>query len=138
MTLDTFDEPSVCVHRLDGSITKFAKHASGLYVYDSAIRTKRQTIESVNVYTMVSTVAEQTKLFSRQQVATADLARELYRKIGRPGEAEFYSILTKNLICNCPVTPDDARRASHIYGPNVAATQGQDNAVRSATLRPHF
>ncbi len=138
VTLDTSDEPSICVHRLDGSIMKFAEHASGLCVYDSSTRPKRQTRASVNAYTMVSTVAEQKKLFSRQQVAAADLARDLYRKIGRPGEAEFYLILTKNLIRNCPVTPDDARRVSHIYGPDVAALKGKTVRSEAAPRAPTF
>ena len=139
VTLDTSDDPSICVHRLDGSIMKFAEHASGLYVYDSSTRTKRQTSESVNAYTMVSTIlAEQKKLFSRRQVAAADLARDLYRKIGRPGEAEFYSILTKNLIRNCPVTPNDARRALHIYGPDVAALKGKAVRSEAAPRAPTF
>jgi hypothetical protein len=130
VTLDTSDKPTICVHRLGGSIMKFVEHASGLYVYDSAVR-KRSNSENVNAYTMVSTVADQKQMFSRRQIEAADTARELYQKLGRPDEVEFYSILTKNLIRNCPVTPDNARRASHIYGPDVAALKGK--MIRSIT-----
>jgi hypothetical protein len=44
----------------------------------------------------------------------------LYKKIGRPSKQELSKILNNNLIRNCPVTPDDAKRALAIYGPDVA------------------
>ena len=117
----------------------FIEHASGLYIYDSTPQHKcQQTSKSITPYTMVSTVAAQKKLFSRRQIEAADLARELYRKLGRPGEAEFYSILTKNLIRNCPVTPDDARRATHIYGPDIAALKGKTVRSTAAPRAPTF
>ena len=139
VTLDTSAEPALCVHRINGSIMKFVEHASGLYVYDSTIRNRDTTSsECVNAYTMVSTVATQKRLFSTRQIAAADTARALYRKLGRPGEAEFYSILTKNLIRNCPVTPDDARRATHIYGPDVATLKGKMTRTAAAPRAPTF
>ncbi len=36
VTMDSSNEPALWVHRLDGSVMKFAEHDSGLYVYDSA------------------------------------------------------------------------------------------------------
>jgi hypothetical protein len=33
VTMDTSHEPALFVHRLDGSVMKFAEHASGLYIY---------------------------------------------------------------------------------------------------------
>ncbi len=139
VTLDTSEEPSICVHRIDGSIMKFTEHGSGLYVYDSAARKHPTTTsERVNAYTMISTVAAQELFFSKRQVTAADTARELYRKLGQPGEAEFYSILTKNLIRNCPVTPDDVRRATHIYGPDVATLKGKTTRKAAAPRAPTF
>jgi hypothetical protein len=46
----------------------------------------------------------------------------LYKKIGRPSKQEFSKILNNNLIRNCPVTPEDAKGALIIYGPDVLAT----------------
>jgi hypothetical protein len=135
VTLDTSTEPALCVHRFDGTIMKFIEHASGLYVYDAS---NCFTNDSVTAYTLLSTVADQKKLFSRRQIDAADLARDLYRKLGRPSEAEFYSILTRNLIRNCPVTPDDARRAVHIYGPDVAVLKGKMTRSSAAPRAPTF
>ena len=136
VTLDTSAEPALCVHRRNGSIMKFVEHASGLYVFDTA--TCNVSSDLVASYTMVSTVAEQKKMFSARDIAAADSARELYRKLGRPSDAEFYSILTKNFIRNCPVTPDDARRASHIYGPDVASLKGKMTRSAAAPRTPTF
>lgn len=133
VTLDTSDEPALCVHRSDGTVMKFAEHASGLYVYDAS-----KLSDPITAYTLISTVADQKKLFSRRQIDAADLARDLYRKLGRPSEAEFYSILTRNLIRNCPVTPDDARRAVHIYGPDVAVLKGKMTRSAAAPRAPTF
>ena len=78
-------------------------------------------------------------MFSRRQVEAADTACDLYQKIGRPDEAEFYFILTTNLIRkNCPVTPHDARRASHKYGPDVAALKGKMHSTTAAPRAPTF
>ena len=66
---------------------------------------------STTAYTMVSTVAEHKRMFSWRQLKAADTARALYCKLGRPSEAEFQSILQRNLNHSCPVTPDDAKRA---------------------------
>jgi hypothetical protein len=87
---------------------------------------------------MVSTVAEQKKLFSRRQIADTDAARALYRKIGHPDEAEFLSILQRNLIRNCPVTPDNARRALLIYGPDIAVLKGKMTRTAAAPRAPTF
>ena len=98
VTMDT-----MCVHRLDGSIMKFVEHASGLYVFAP------NNNDPVTAYTLVSTVAENKKLFTAREIKDADAARALYRKLGRPSEAEFQSVLRGNFVINCPVTPDDAR-----------------------------
>jgi hypothetical protein len=131
--MDSSKDPALCVHRLDGSIMRFAEHPSGLYVYNT-----NENSESVGDYTMVSTVAAQKKLFSLREVRAADDARELYRKIGRPSEATFQRILQQNLIRNCPVTPDDARRAVLIYGPDIAAIKGKTTRTHAAPRAPTF
>jgi hypothetical protein len=119
VTMDSSREPALHVHRLDGTVMKFIEHASGLYVYAPPVSPSRTT-----AYTMLSTVAEQKKFFSRRKVQAADDAKTLYRKIGRPDEAKFQSILSQNLIRNCPITPRDAKRALLIYGPDIAVLKG--------------
>lgn len=82
----------------------------------------------------LQTVDDQKKKFTKRKVAAADAARALYRRIARPDEDEFESILRDNLIRNCPITVDDANRALLIYGPDVPALKGTTH--RSAAA-PH-
>jgi hypothetical protein len=110
VTMDSSSEPSLKVHQLDGSVMKFIEHDSGLYIYDSNV-----TNDPVAGHSLLSTVVEQKKMFSRGEIKDADTARDLYHKIGRPDEAEFQTILRRNLIRICPVTPADAKRALIIY-----------------------
>jgi len=121
VTMDTSIEPTLCVHRLDGTTMKFEEQESGLYVF------KPNSNASINIYphcTLVTTIEDNKKMFTRRQVYNADLARELYRKIGRPGEDAFENILRNNRIHNCPITVDDARRAVIIYGPDIPKLKG--------------
>ena len=87
---------------------------------------------------MVSTVAEQKKLFIPRQVRNADAARDLYRLLGRPSEADFQRILKNNLLHNCPVTPTDAVRALTIYGPDIPFLKGTTTHRPAAPHVPQF
>lgn len=134
-TMDSSSDPAMHVHRLDGSVMSFTEHPSGLYVcspYDS------NTI--VTAYTMVSTVAQQKKMFSRREVQAADNACDLYRRIARPSNAEFQRILRQSLIGkNCPVTPDDdTKQALIIYGPDIASLKGKTTNSQAALHAPTF
>jgi hypothetical protein len=133
VTMDTSTEPAIVVHRVDGTVMKFVEHPSGLYIYK-----RNPTNASATGYSFVSTVAAQKAMFSRREIKAADVARELYRKIGRPAETEFQRILKQHLIMNCPVTPEDATRAQLIYGPDIAVIKGKTTrsaaAPRAATF----
>jgi hypothetical protein len=134
--MDTSAEAAMFVHRSDGSLMKFVEHPSGLYVFKGS--PTNSTSKLGHAYTLLSTVAEHKRMFSRRQVAAADTARALYRKIGRPAESEFVSILERNLIRNCPVTPDDAKRALLIYGPDIAVLKGKMTRSAAAPRAPTF
>ena len=112
----------------------FKEHPSGLYVFDAGNKENNDAA----MYTMVSTVATQKEMFSTRGIKAADAARDLYRKIGRPDEAFFQTILRRGYIRNCPVTPDDARRALIIYGPDVACLKGKTTRSSAAPRVPTF
>jgi hypothetical protein len=120
VTMDTAIEASLCVHKVDGTIMKFTEYVTGLYYFDAANQPTTNT-----GYTFVTTVAGNKKRFHRREIEGADRARELYGKIGRPSYQHFEHILKHNLIRNCPVTVDDAKRAQIIYGPDIAALKGK-------------
>jgi len=104
---------------------KFIECRLGLYYHDAAAAVQPNSNANVIDYSFVSTVTNNKAQFPRREIEGADKARALYRKIGRPFQQQFEQILAKNLIRNCPVTVDDAKRALLIYGPNVAALKGK-------------
>ena len=126
ITMDTDKEPCINVHRKDGTIMKFQQYGSGLYYYDASVNKRtNNTNEDVSTYCFVETVANNKKLFTRRELESAEQARQLYIKLGRPGQQLFESILSKNLIRNCPVTAEDAKRAAFIYGPELYSLKGK-------------
>ena len=131
--MDATADKAMCVHRSDGSIMKFSEHPSGLYVF-----APNGCSNKVNTCTMLSTGAEQKKMFSKREIQAADTARALYRKLGRRAEADFPSMLRGNLIRNCPVTADDAQRALTIYGPDVATLKGKMTHDGASVRTPTF
>lgn len=134
VTMDTAHESAMLVHRIDGSVMRFTEHQCGLFVYDSSNHSSRD----VSAYSLVSTVSQQKKLFTRRDVMNADTARQLYRMLGRPSEAEYQRILANGGIRNCPVTPLDAQRALLIYGPDIATLKGKTTRTGAAPRMPMF
>jgi hypothetical protein len=132
VTMDSASEPAILIHRTNGTVMKFKEHINGLYFFDTleAIATESNDTattdanHSTGVFTLVNTVDSNKSLFVSREIEAADKARELYRKLGRPSQATFESIIAKNLITNCPITVDDIKRVALIYGP--CRHQGQD------------
>jgi hypothetical protein len=126
ITMDTSVEAAMNVHRKDGTIMKFREYTSGLYYYDAREHRAASNPSSTSQdYICLNTVAGNKASLTRLEIEGADKARTLYRKIGHPAEQEYNEILDNNSIRNCPVTSDDARRALHIYGPELTAIKGK-------------
>lgn len=87
---------------------------------DNAVR-----IPVLAAYSYLQTVSQNRAYFTRREVQGADAARKLYRQIGRPSQARFLSYIQQGLVRNSPVTLDDAHRAQHIYGPDIAYLKGK-------------
>ena len=133
VTMDMDTDLSMTIHRLDGTHMKFREHACGLYVFSPSA-----SADAASDYTMLSTVADQKKLFTARDVSKADDARRLYRLLGRPSEAEFLKLLATHSLLNCTVTVADAKRATLIYGPDVAAIKGKTTRTAEAPRVPCF
>jgi hypothetical protein len=98
---------------------KFSEHQDGLYYYETSV----QPLVDTGVRSFVNTVTDNKALFVSREIDAADKARELYRKLGRPSQQQLEDILSKNVILNCPVTVDNAKRAMLIYGPDLATVR---------------
>jgi hypothetical protein len=127
ITMDTSVEPAMTVHRHNGSHMKVTKYKTGLYYYDTADPEQHPNPTSFDIkdYLFLNTVAGNRRAYTWHEIEGADRAREVYKKIGRPSEQEFANILQHNMIQNCPMTPDDAKRALNIYGPDVTTLKGK-------------
>jgi hypothetical protein len=130
--MDSAEDPALHVHLSDGSgYIRFKEHDSGLYLHDTTEGTTAYDSapsndnEEVVGYSYLETVADNKKAFTKRQINAADKARELYRKLGRPGAALFLDII-RNI--NCPTTVDDVTRAERIYGKDVAFLKGKSTA----------
>jgi hypothetical protein len=116
VTMDTKIEPAMCVHRPNGKIMKFVEFVNGLYFHNP--------IENVTDYTFVSKVDQNKRMFTDSEVANADAALSLHRKLGCPSPKTFKQILKNGQIRNCPITVEDAKQAFIIYGPCAANLKG--------------
>jgi hypothetical protein len=138
ITMDTAVEAAMTVHRSDGSLMKFNEFKSGLYYYDTKQEQTNLSSNDDTDYLFLNTVADNKKNYTQREIEGADRAQKLYIKIERPSsEQEFLDILKNNLIRNCPVTPDDARRAVNIYGPNLATLQGKTVKKQNSATPNH-
>ena len=59
------------------------------------------------------------------------------KQLGHPLQQDFEQYLRGNLIRNCPLTTDNAKRALDIFGPDVQSLQGK-NVKRKEDNVPTF
>ena len=117
--MDTNKTNSIVLHRNDGSLIHFTPCSKGLYRY--ALQHK----ESLNKFwSMISTVAENAKQFTKRQYRNAILARRVQNIIMRPGNREFMDI-SINHIRNCPINKQHIQMAESIFGPNLGSLKGK-------------
>ena len=136
VTMDTDKEVTILVHLKDGTIMRFIKFCSGLYFFNASKAISRSSSPSSG-YCFIDTVPNNLASFTRREIEGATAARVLYRKLGRPSQSIFEHLLASNFIRNCPITADDARRATYIYGPDLASLKGKTTR-RSPTHVPHI
>jgi hypothetical protein len=70
-------------------------------------------------YGFVQTVANNMKLFTKQQIEGAMKVRHRYETLGYPSNVDFESVLRAGGIGGCTLTADNARAAHKIWGDSV-------------------
>ena len=93
----------------------FKMHRSGLHFYDPKQKE----------FAFVVTVSDNMKMFSNRQIAGAEKARSLQAALGYPSDHDMKWILKSNQVNECPVTHDDARNATKIWGIDIASLKGK-------------
>jgi hypothetical protein len=137
VTMDTNFDSSMIVHCLIGVPMKLLEHTDGLYYFDTTATSPSYSL-SIGCCTLVNTVSNNNAPFVTREIDLADKARDLYRKLGRPSQQKFEEILKLNLITNCPIAVDDAKRALLIYGPNLATIKGKTTRGKPTPHVPTF
>ena len=72
----------------------------------------------------IETADARRQLYTKQQVAAADLAVELSDKMGAPAEKDLVHMVSNGDILNCPVTKQDVERSRDIYGRRLMQIRG--------------
>ena len=120
-------EDSIKVEVSNQNTLTFRCIGRGLYVCDfSAVVSEpaavRSNFDQCN-NTMV--VSDLKKKFTRRELFQADEAVKLHKSLGMPSYNRLIRLIENNELKNCPVTPQDVRRAVYIYGPDVGTLKGR-------------
>jgi hypothetical protein len=84
--------------------------------------------KNMGEFGFVQTVEDNMKLFSKQQIAGAVQAQDLFEKMIYPSTADFRAVVSAGGILGCEVTPDNVKAAEVIWGQLVLKMKG--NTVR--------
>ena len=126
---DTARSDSIFVYLSDAAKPiEFKMLRNGLYFFDAKNGLASVTAKNAITfypYNFAQIVSENKKNFTRREIQGADDAKELYKSIGMPSYAKFFSLLQSNFFRNCPVTLGDAKRCIKIYGKEIAAMKGK-------------
>eukprot|EP01033_Poteriospumella_lacustris_P014441 gene14441-10319_t len=72
-----------------------------------------------------STVAEREKNFTKSELEAARGVRQLKLRLAGASDADIIKFLRDGVALGCPFTPEDVKRASRIYGPDVGTLKGK-------------
>ncbi len=72
--------------------------------------------KNMGEFGFVQPVEDNMKLFSKQQIAEAVQAQDLFEKMIYPSTADFRAIVSACGISGCKVTPDNVKAAEIIWG----------------------
>jgi hypothetical protein len=123
VTYDSDDKMCVVHRESQGKPNmEFRMHKCGLHYYDA--RNEKHLA-------FVNTVSENKEGFTKRQIKSAELARNLYKNLSYPSMKDFKWVIKSNQIKDCPVTVQDIDVARKIWGKNIAALKGKTTRSKS-------
>ena len=104
---------------------QFRMHKSGLHYFDP----RDESFTFVNL-TLINTVSENKKSFTKRQIKAAEEAKSLYSKLAYPSMNDFKWIIRSHQIKNCPVLVRDIDTAWKTWGKDIAALKGKTTRTK--------
>ena len=101
-----------------GRVVEFKPHEKGLHHLDLKNHDTSKAI-------WVSTIRNNYKRFTKNQLNAAAVACRLWVIIGSHSQKDFEGMLHSNMIQNYHLTVDDVANAYNIFGPDLAETRGK-------------
>jgi hypothetical protein len=117
----SYDGDDFIIHRakLGYPDMVFKPHSSGLHVLD--VNDSRSQAS----YSFVETVAENMKLFTKRQIASAQQAHNLQAGLGFPSVQDYKWIVKANMLKDCPVIHQDVDVALKVWSNKVPMLKGK-------------
>ena len=132
ITIDTKKESCFLVHTGRGKPLRFDEVETGLYLFD---KKEYMNERKASGYSFL-TLAENTKgQFTKEEISRAEKAIVLNKNLGYPSYQEFFRLIQKRYVIDCPITVDDVKLAIHLYGPSNAMRKGKTTSKRSSCIR---
>ena len=83
------------------------------------------------------TVEENKKKFSKREVGSAQLAREVSRQLGFPSDGGLIDLISSGSMMEIPITSKDVTNAEAIFGPDPVALKGKSKQSSSDIYVEH-
>jgi hypothetical protein len=126
------NDPSNSKYYVDVSESRriFFKCKNKLHVYDASHPNEYEEKMDQNI--MIHTVAGNEMQYTKRQVADAQGATTMIKRLAYPSIGELEKMISSGGILNSPVTLSDVKRAELIYGKDLAILKGKTTQQKSA------
>ena len=130
VTMDTDVDNIIHVHLKEGGVLKFEEVKSGLYL----LRNNNDTNKKISAYSFLTLVKSNKENFTSREVKCVDMVKKFRKHLGYPGYKRYFRLLETNYFIDCPLTVDDAKRALHIYGPDIESLKGKRTRAKASKI----
>ena len=89
-------------------------------------------------YSNLNPVRDNKLLFTIREVERVNNARTLYQHCNKPTYVKFLKLLDKRYFIDCPVTSEDMKRVSFIYGPENKRCKATRQRLDSLAMIPNI
>ena len=124
--METDKENTIMVHIGEGQVIMFLAIGIGLYIWKQRYKSNILN-KQVSSCSFLSLVAK-----NKSNYTKCELDRKLYINIGMPGYKKFFKALDNNLMKDCSLMVDDAKRCLNVYGRELAKLKGSKTRNKSS------